>query len=209
VFLYVITNRINGKQYVGITNDVIRRKRFHFSGHGSKLLRHAITKYGRHIFEFKTWYEGDECFIKMMECSIIVALGTRAPHGYNLTWGGDGTRGLHPTAETRKKLSAAHKGQITWMRGRRHTPEARQKMREAWSRKCKAGSSSPSARPVMVDGIVHGCIKDAALATGINVNTLYNRLRRYQKSGCWPVGWGFRTPFDTSLNRKDQINGQD
>ena len=112
MFLYVVTNRVNGKQYVGITNDVIRRKRFHFSGHGSKLLHHAIKKYGRHNFDFNAWYEGDECFIKMMECSIIVALGTRAPHGYNLTWGGDGTRGLRLTDETRKKLSAAHKGQV-------------------------------------------------------------------------------------------------
>jgi len=144
MFLYVVTNRVNGKQYVGITNDVIRRKRFHFSGHGSKLLHHAIKKYGRHNFDFNTWYEGDECFIKMMECSIIVALGTRAPHGYNLTWGGDGTRGLRLTDETRKKLSAAHKGQVTWMRGRRHTPEARQKMRQAWKQKCKIGAKSPS-----------------------------------------------------------------
>ena len=145
MFLYVITNRVNEKQYVGITDDVARRRRFHLSGHGSKLVYQAAKKYGKDNLQLEVWYEGDEDWIKMMEYRAIVMLETRAPHGYNLTLGGDGTWGLRPTAETRKKLSMAHTGQVPWMSGRHHSPEARQKMKEAWSRKSKTGARNPRA----------------------------------------------------------------
>ena len=176
---YVITNLVNGKQYVGITADVDRRRRYHFSGHGSKLVSQAARKYGKDKLAFEIWYEGDEDCIKSMEYRTIVALNTRAPNGYNLTLGGEGTSGLHPGVATRQKMSEAHKGQVAWMSGRHHSAESREKMRVAWNRKPKAGAKNPRARRVVIDGIEYGCIKDAALATGVNVNTLYTRLRQH------------------------------
>lgn len=214
MFLYVVTNRVNGKQYVGITTNIEQRRREHFSGHGSKLLHHALKKYGRDNLQWEVWYEGDEDWIKMLEYRAIVMLETRAPKGYNLTLGGEGSVGWRPSAETREKFRHRRNG----MKERKHTEEARQKIRlKALGRKPHpktlrmltdtAGAKNPRARCVVVNGVAYGCIKDAALGTGVNVNTLYSRFRSYQKSGRWPVGWGFKTPLDTSLNRKDQING--
>jgi len=226
MFLYVITNRVNGKQYVGITTDVEKRWRKHRSGHGSKLVRHAIQKYGRDNFDFEVWYSGDEDWIKMMEYRAIVMLDTRTPHGYNLTLGGEGSLGCKPGTGTRQKMSVAHrgrrhsldtrqrlsavrKGRTPWNCGRHHLPETRRKISAALSRKSKKRSEHPGARSIVVDGVVYGCIKDAASAMGIHANALRTRLWRYAHSGCRPVGWSFETRFDTSLNRKDQINGQD
>jgi len=201
MFLHVVTNLINGKQYVGITTNIEQRRREHLSGHGSKLLHHAISKYGRHSLQWEVWYEGDEAWIKMMEYRAIVMLETRAPNGYNLTLGGEGSVGWRPSAATREKFHHRRNG----MKGRKHTEETCQKIRaKALGRKPHpktlrmltdtAGAKNPRARRVTVDGVAFGCIKDAALATGINVNTLYSRLRSCQKSGRWPVGWGFKTP---------------
>lgn len=205
MFLYVVTNRVNGKQYVGITLDVAQRKREHCSGHGSKLLYQAIRKYGKDNLQWEVWYEGDEDWIKMMEYRAIVMLETRAPHGYNLTLGGEGAVGWRHDAETRRRMSKSRRGERNGMFGRKHSDETCQKIRaKAIGRKPSpelrailtdtAGAKNPRARPVVVNGREYGCIRDAALATGMNVNTLYSRLRSCQKSGRWPVGWGSKTP---------------
>ena len=84
MFLYVITNRVNGKQYVGITRNPKCRKREHLSGRRGSLVALAVRKYGRQKFDMEVWYEADEEWIKLMECRAILALSTLAPTGYNL-----------------------------------------------------------------------------------------------------------------------------
>lgn len=88
MFLYVITNLANGKQYVGVTDDVKRRKREHRSGSGSKLVSAAIRKYGGENLEMEVWYEGDDEWIRLMEFRTVLALGTLTPTGYNIVRGG-------------------------------------------------------------------------------------------------------------------------
>lgn len=200
MFLYVITNRVNGKQYVGITTNIEQRWREHRSGHGSKPVYHAVRKYGADGLQWEVWYEGNEDWSKMMEYRAIVMLETRAPHGYNLTLGGEGSVGWKPNDDTKARMRAAHLGKKHSL-----TPETREKISKAHrEKKCSAevlarltdtaGSKNPRARSVVVNGVEYGCIKDAARATNINVNTLYTRLRRYEQAGLWPVGWGLKTP---------------
>ena len=55
--IYKIINNINGKYYVGSTDDFYRRKCAHFSElkrqkHGNKHLQNAWNKYGKNVFEF-------------------------------------------------------------------------------------------------------------------------------------------------------------
>lgn len=200
MFLYVVTNRVNGKQYVGITANIEQRRREHLSGHGSRLLHHAIKKYGKDSLQWDVWYEGDEGWIKTMEYRAIVMLETRAPRGYNLTLGGEGSVGWKPGEETKARMRAAHLGKKHSL-----TQETREKISRALKGKNRsievlarltdtAGSKNPRALPVLIDGVEYGCIKDAARATDINVNTIYAQLRRYRRSGSWPVGWGLITP---------------
>ena len=110
--IYVITNMINGKKYVGLTNSLSKRWNKHKNAKGSAPALHAaIKKYGYENFDFCHYADtfGPDA-AKIIEISLIRDLGTLAPTGYNLTSGGEGT--LSPSKELRAKLSISHKGKM-------------------------------------------------------------------------------------------------
>lgn len=90
-FIYKITNTLNGKMYIGQTNNYKRRfrehKNFHYSSDEEKILYLAIKKYGLENFSFEliekvsNYNEREKFWIK--------ELNTVAPNGYNITEGGD------------------------------------------------------------------------------------------------------------------------
>jgi len=54
-YLYIITNKVNGKKYIGKTNDINRRITRHFidlkrGNHHSHKLQRAFNKYGKDNF---------------------------------------------------------------------------------------------------------------------------------------------------------------
>ena len=97
-YIYCITNKINGKQYIGKTtkaNPIERFRehiiegRFHRLDKGRALLR-AIRKYGEENFEFNVIEECSETEASDREMYYIRLYGTYH-NGYNETLGGDGT----------------------------------------------------------------------------------------------------------------------
>ena len=182
MFLYVITNRVNGKQYVGIAVDIAQRKREHYSGHGSKLVCQAIRKYGCENLVFEIWYEGDEAWIRTMECRTIAMLETKTPKGYNLTDGGEGTIGWQPSVETRERMRIAHVGNHNGMWGRKQSAGTRRMQRE----KALARQHANHAMSVCINGTVYDSIKAAAKALGLSYNGLCLKIREYKRSGVWP-----------------------
>ena len=110
--IYIVTNTVNGKQYIGITNSLSKRWNKHKNATGSAPALHAaIKKYGLTAFAFTHIADAfDSEAAKKIEIMLIAEHNTVAPHGYNLTSGGDGT--LNPSLETRQKLSVSHKGKI-------------------------------------------------------------------------------------------------
>lgn len=109
MLLYLITNTVNGKQYVGITNGTLKRR---FGDHvlASKRprvpLHLAIAKYGREVFRVEELARGrSREELCEMEREEIARRGTLAPAGYNLTPGGDGqSPGYVTREETKLKL---------------------------------------------------------------------------------------------------------
>jgi len=104
--IYVTRNLVNGKLYVGLHTR--GRKDYLGSGYA---LAHAIRKYGRENFaraDLDTFLELSEGQTK--ERQWIVALGSKAPAGYNLNAGGEGQ--FNPSDEVRAKISAVHLGKI-------------------------------------------------------------------------------------------------
>ena len=124
MFLYVITNLCNDKQYVGITGNYERRWRYHRTGHGSKIVFNAIRKYGIKNFDFKVICKGLEAYVKGMEILAIKIWDTKAPNGYNISDGGEGTAGVIPSEATRKRMSEAHKGKTLSLEHRKKIGEA-------------------------------------------------------------------------------------
>lgn len=102
--IYMATNKINGKSYIGHTNNLQRRKREHrkggrdlekYSPNKTSAFYRAINKYGFENFE---WHILEECsddldIRKKLEQKYILKYGTYGK-GYNLTPGGEDSKAL-------------------------------------------------------------------------------------------------------------------
>ena len=125
-FIYKITNNINGKCYIGQTiKKPERRINRHFGRSNCKALHNAIQKYGRDAFTFEILHETLNIFLDDLEIAEIKRHNTLAPHGYNLTSGGEYKKVV--SEQTRKKISDAAKAR----KRKPHSPEARQKISES------------------------------------------------------------------------------
>lgn len=117
-WIYCITNKVNGKKYIGQTIDYETRKAHHFGKRSTcPYLKHAMDKYGREIFEmnpiltFKA-INKKVCtkVLKILEVFYIAKYDTFNPkRGYNLTAGGEGNSYIR-TEEVKRKISESLKG---------------------------------------------------------------------------------------------------
>ena len=106
--IYKWTNTINGKAYIGkCYGDVKRRKKQHITGNGgSRLLKRSIDKYGLNTFTFEIIHDGIlDIFLDLYEVEAIKNHNTIAPHGYNLTTGGEGGK---YSEESKIKMAQSH-----------------------------------------------------------------------------------------------------
>ncbi len=115
MIIYLVTNKITGKQYVGQTVfSALYRWRQHVRW-GTLVnpksrfgyLHKAIHKHSPEQFSVETIHtcESKE-EMDFVETFYISLLNTKAPRGYNLTDGGEGTVGRECSEETREKMRA-------------------------------------------------------------------------------------------------------
>ncbi len=112
MLIYVITNKLNGKQYVGQTQRPLK-ERIYEHRHGKVLyIDRVIRKIGWENFTVevlevcKTLEELNE-----REMYWIRKLNTKKPNGYNQTDGGNGKRGQNLSEETKTRLSFMRTGE--------------------------------------------------------------------------------------------------
>lgn len=156
MLIYVVTNKINGKQYVGQTIKTLHERWMLHLWCAKNNYRWpiyaAIRKYGIQSFELQVIdvaISSEELDEK--EVYWIAKLKTLSPNGYNIAVGGNKGPVLtgpdHPcygkpkSAEARAKISATLKGHgfapetlkkmSDAKRGKKHTTEARENMRKA------------------------------------------------------------------------------
>lgn len=108
--VYLHTNTLNGKAYVGLTKQTLRaRWNRHCSEARSgsdRAFHHAIRKHGAASFTSEILYIVEaEDEAKRLEVAETGQRKTYGRGGYNATRGGDG--GLDPTPEVRAKMRAA------------------------------------------------------------------------------------------------------
>lgn len=135
--IYLITNKLNGKKYVGQTNNLERRINQH--RHGDQYVDRAIRAHGWENFTVEVLKECENSAeLDYWEKYFIKARNTRKPNGYNLTDGGEGILGHKHKPETIALLKKKHKGRkltpehcaniAAGLKGRKHTLEHRFKL---------------------------------------------------------------------------------
>lgn len=117
MYVYKLTNKINGKAYIGMASGKPRlRFRDHraYAKRGSKFPLHtAIRKYGWDAFAVEIiCCARNAADLAASERAIIEQEGTYGPGGYNATRGGQGTFGRIVSPERRAMLSEKMKGQF-------------------------------------------------------------------------------------------------
>jgi len=97
--IYKATNKVNGKVYIGFDSNWPSRIREHIrqTKYLSRAFNSAIRKYGEDSFSWEVLYQSRdrEYTLNVMEPYFIEENESYAPKGkgYNLTKGGEGTRG--------------------------------------------------------------------------------------------------------------------
>jgi|694.fasta_scaffold141747_4 group I intron endonuclease len=138
--VYLVTNTVNGKQYVGQTITKYSKQ-----GHGHAV-KAAYKKYGRKAFTYETVCGNinNAATLDFCEKFWIKVFGTTQPNGYNLEEGGRRYKTVHhrpnlgkkASLETRAKMSASQKEYWSTVavhpsKGRKASEETKQKMSQA------------------------------------------------------------------------------
>ena len=132
-YIYITTNKVNGKIYIGKRQKVVYDKSYYGSG---KYLKRAIEKYGIENFEnhIIEWCETPE---KLNEREIywIAKYNCNAKNkfGYNISEGGSGGNVFQYMSENRqneirKKIKEGVKGKNL---GKKRSEETKRKIRDA------------------------------------------------------------------------------
>ena len=107
--IYLLTDTTNGKQYVGKTMHKLHKRMGEHRRGTKHYVDRAIQKHGWENFTIEIL---EECAtseeLSEREQYWIARLNTKAPNGYNLTDGGEGSPGRKATDEMRANMSASH-----------------------------------------------------------------------------------------------------
>lgn len=124
----------NGKSYVGITSFSAAER---LAGHlyetarwgNKKYVGSALTKYAEQFTVTELVYSDDWKALCALEKQYIAHYKTKKPLGYNLTDGGDGSKGLKWNEEQRAAAAKRLLGN-TRAAGCRHSPEGLERLRQ-------------------------------------------------------------------------------
>jgi len=164
-FIYLITNTINDRQYVGQTTKTIEarwREHVMFSKRGKgMILCSAIRLFGPDAFSIVEIDRADNIDrLNELEQQHIAKLGTLSPGGYNLQLGGM-NRNVSP--ETRAKMSATHTGMPSPYTGHKRSEafKAKQSARMTGNQYAKGNKFTDEAR-AKVGAASRGRVQSAA-----------------------------------------------
>ena len=110
-YIYLITNKIDGKKYVGQTigKDIYERWKGHLKKSSNcRYLKHALEKYGKDNFKIICICFDENC--NNYEQEYMIKFNTLVPNGYNLRQAGN--NGFH-NEETKKKIGESIKSYYT------------------------------------------------------------------------------------------------
>lgn len=195
--VYVVTNKINGKKYVGQTVQTLKGRWSYHKSPASRCLglKSAIEKYGVDNFVIKEVAKASsQEEMDALEKEWIVKENSMSPNGYNLISGGGA--GKVYSKESRKKMSESRKkykqspesnakgaktrsGTGNCNYGRDFSPEHRARI----STKSKGNNSRAKIKVICIEtGEIFPSISHAAKAIDANVGYMHQHVNgKYSK----------------------------
>ncbi len=104
--IYIITNKINGKSYVGSSKRIKKRVSEHLRNkgdHHNSYFSKDIDEFGKENFFYKIICECKEEELKSKELYYISKFGTAFPNGYNKECGENGKKKYHKSVYAKKR----------------------------------------------------------------------------------------------------------
>jgi group I intron endonuclease len=200
MIIYKITNKLNGKIYIGQTVQPLADR---WSDHSRpsrgmhpnrSAIGSAIRKYGKENFTIEQIDSAETLeMLNVMEITYIKALNSLAPNGYNMELGGE-SKLCHE--ETKEKISATLKGRKIanrWTGGNRSPRTDAQ--RSALSAKIKGRPNVALHKQVecIETGVIYESVNACAAAHGCNRVTISSLLKSKKKGGkLGTKGFSFR-----------------
>ena len=137
--IYIHTNKINNKAYIGITSNNPKKRWKNGQGYKTnKYFYTSIQKYGWDNFEHFIFMDNlSKNEAQKIEIMLIALFNTTNPnHGYNFSTGGEGSSGAKRSEETRLKLSKNAKERFATpennvMYGKHHSEESKNKISQS------------------------------------------------------------------------------
>lgn len=206
--VYLRTNKINGKQYVGQTENFKNREKDWKclkARYGSYYFTKDRNKYGIENFDVKILAEVDSREEAWgLEQKFIKELNTMFPNGYNMSYGGEKSSGYKHSEEQKKiwsiKRKGKHnspstefkKGMTPWMKGRKMSEDHREK-----DRLTHLGKISPKRRPVVQLTLDGKYIKEFShlMAAAIELGFKSDESIRKACKESWRTSGGFKWMF--------------
>ena len=113
--IYKVTNKVNGKIYIGQSKNFRKRKRSHINevenNKDNMIFHKALKKYGIEQFNWEILWTGEEELLDEMEIyfikenkSFIHSTEYDGSNGYNMTAGGCGSKGFKHSEESKLKM---------------------------------------------------------------------------------------------------------
>ena len=130
-FIYITTNMVNGKRYLGQKRFDEWNKWKTYLGSG-KAFKNALKKYGKEKFSRNIvcfCYSEEELNKTEYDLSVFLNV-VENQDWYNLEYGGNGCSGYHHTEETKKHLSEVLSGENHPWYGKHHSEETKFKISE-------------------------------------------------------------------------------
>lgn len=158
--LYVHTNKVNDKKYVGITSQDVK-KRWGYGGinykpdkgeNPNRKFWNAIQKYGWDGFEHEVIMENLTVEQAIEYEKLYILHYNSYKNGYNATYGGDGAFGHKHSIKTRRKMSASRIG-------KKHTAE--------WSNRISEAQRIKRKVICLETGIIYDSPRDCADSMGL------------------------------------------
>jgi group I intron endonuclease len=201
--LYKLTNKLNGKSYIGATIQGMRQRmkehQYQAKYNAKFAISQAIREFGMEAFDLEILAEADSYEeLMQMEKDAIREYGTMHPNGYNKCLGGRGCPGHQKSLEVRMAVAARTRGRVLSEEhreairqaqiGNQHalgnrftspvkgiplSPEVKAKMSAA-----HIGAENWNARVIELDGKSYATISEAAEALGVCRSTIRKRVAK-------------------------------